>query len=71
MFKMIILWGIYNDISTGFNININDCYFKSCFPLHCAMISQPDSTLTLMIAILKVVFPCTAIYMHGLKLNQH
>ena len=46
---MIILWGIYNDISTGFNININDCYFKSCFPLHCDIYArvETESTLTL------------------------
>ena len=32
---------------------------------------EPKSTLTLTFGDLKVVFPCTAIYMHGLKQNQH
>ena len=32
---------------------------------------EPKPTLTLTIAILKVVFPCTAIYMQGLRLKRH
>ena len=32
---------------------------------------EPETTLTLTIGDLKVVFPCTAIYMQGLKKNQH
>ena len=31
---------------------------------------EPEPTLTLTIGDLKVVFPCTAIYMHELRLKQ-
>ena len=32
---------------------------------------EPELTLTLPFGDLKVVFPCTAIYMHGLRLKRH
>jgi len=32
---------------------------------------EPEPTLTLTIGDLKVVFPCTAIYIQGLRLKRH